>query len=96
MILVLSWNESQGLPALNTPALKRLGETSYGIYLVSPFTIFLAIGYSGTGPAGEWISAAIALLGSVAAARLLFQLYEQPFLRLKNRFSVIEAGPRPA
>lgn len=77
---------------LSTP-LQTLGRYSYGIYLIHIFGIELvqvgirtrlepALGFNGA----ILVSAAATIAVVVGAAALMFHLYEQPFLRLKDRF----------
>ncbi|GIW86630.1 MAG: hypothetical protein KatS3mg108_0954 [Isosphaeraceae bacterium] len=82
---------------LRNPALVRLGQISYGLYLYHP----LVLGYSagtlrlarwGDMPAGRLL---ISLLACLLVATLSWVLVERPLLRLKDRLAPHHAPPLP-
>jgi len=90
IVMVLGSPPKRLLQILELPWLVWVGRVSYGLYLWHR-TI-----YQGFGPSRaflpEWIGLAIATLIIFAAATFSFYLIEQPFLRLKDRFSSSARG----
>jgi len=71
----------------------RMGVLTYGLYLLHPHAIVLLAGLlPGAGPALGLIRGLIALPLSVTLAALSYRYLEMPFLRLKERFAVVESG----
>ncbi len=86
--LLAAWVTSGGEgPRLRV--LSRLGQVSYGVYLMHMFVMHVmresVLPRSPLRFPGDLFLAC--LLGTWVAAELSFRLYEQPFLRLKRRFS---------
>ena len=77
---------------LQNPALRRLGQVSYGFYVFHD--IFhvtfekLVVYLFGNVRFAPWIVAALALCATTVLAFLSFRFFEAPFLRLKDRFTV--------
>lgn len=67
---------------------RRLGNISYGIYVLHPLIIYALIGI-GLRHEALYIGA---LAGTIAIATVSYRFYESPFLRLKARFA---ARPAP-
>jgi peptidoglycan/LPS O-acetylase OafA/YrhL len=73
--------------------LRWLGGISYGVYVFHMLFlgIFIAIEQKIFGSRSQFVTSAalllIAAVGSVCSAWLSFHFFEQPFLKLKNRFS---------
>ncbi len=78
--------------------LEYLGRISYGLYVYHMTCIYLTDRYLGGEPglmhAGLRIFVSLGLTLSFAAVS--YRLIEQPFLRLKSRFTVIESRPDPS
>jgi peptidoglycan/LPS O-acetylase OafA/YrhL len=77
---------------------RHLGKISYGVYLLHTFVI---VGLLNTPLAARQnqISGVIllyagSLVGTVALASLSYHVLERPFLKLKDRFSVLAPSPR--
>ena len=73
--------------------LRRLGQISYGFYVLHdiPHDLYTKLATRAL-PNGsayvEWLTPTLALIGTTAAAYLSFRFFEAPFLRLKERFTV--------
>lgn len=75
---------------LSVRPLRALGSISYGFYILHwlPFLLFTAIAVriAGAGAALPYLRALVAYPATIAFAAISYTWYEQPFLRLKNRF----------
>ena len=74
-----------------------VGKISYGIYIIHPLLIFLLSGlyrncgfYLSNGLATVFIYVLITL-STIFIAWLSYRFYENPFLRLKNRFAIVHS-----
>ena len=78
---------------LEAPVLQRLGQVSYGFYLlnmlVGPFNMLVswATPAAGSLDAARWLLLPVALSVNYVVARLSFRFVEQPCLALRTRFA---------
>lgn len=74
-----------------------VGKISYGIYIIHPLSIFLLSGLYrsldiplSNGMATVYIYILITLM-TILIAWLSYRFYESPFLRMKNRFAIVQS-----
>jgi peptidoglycan/LPS O-acetylase OafA/YrhL len=79
-------------PLLDNRVARDVGTVSYGMYLLH-MLVLNAVRRLGAGPIVEF---ALALTLTIAAARLVYRYFEQPFLRLKDRFAPGAGATGPA
>jgi peptidoglycan/LPS O-acetylase OafA/YrhL len=76
--------------------LNYLGKISYGMYMYHQIAVVAALQLVRPQSAAASIGAGLlAYLGSIALAHLSYTLMEQPFLRWKTGFAVVQSGTRP-
>ena len=74
-----------------------VGKISYGIYIIHPLLIFLLSGlYRGCGFQLSNVIATVFIysfitLATILIAWLSYRFYESPFLRMKNRFTIVHS-----
>jgi peptidoglycan/LPS O-acetylase OafA/YrhL len=73
-------------PVFTHSLIRYIGSISYGMYLIHVLAIRFAKNVFDDGDERPLLVFAAALVLSIVAAGISFRLYEQPFLRLKNRF----------
>lgn len=78
-LIAASGNDLFGL--LTSAGARKLGEISYGVYLLQGFVFYLAFRHLRLAPAAHWIVASFALLALIAAATLTYHALEAPCLR---------------
>jgi peptidoglycan/LPS O-acetylase OafA/YrhL len=95
LIILLALNPGSILyRALTIRPLRRLGQISYGFYVFHdiPHVAYIALVTrlfpNSSDAAAANITAAIALLATLALSYLSFRFFEAPFLRLKDRYTV--------
>lgn len=78
---------------LDNPVAKLLGTISFGIYVYHPLviTVLERVGFVATNAP---VAVLVVALATCAVAWLSFRFLEQPFLRLKRRYMVVESGAR--
>lgn len=96
LVLNLALTESS-LVSLRTPWLDYLGRISYGLYMLHSVAVVFAIQVmAGVGTAGGLVNHAgvyvVTIALSIALAAASYQWLENPFLRLKKRFTRIQSG----
>ncbi len=64
-----------------------LGKISYGLYLLHMVAIYLVRHIESLTPMSVWLSAVLTLTMTVALSAVSYYLFEQPFLRLKEKFN---------
>jgi peptidoglycan/LPS O-acetylase OafA/YrhL len=78
------------MPVLKFPPIVRIGMISYGIYLFHIYAIVVAAKLlSKVGVEQKLATFIVGLTIATLAAELSFRFYETPFLRLKNKFSLV-------
>jgi peptidoglycan/LPS O-acetylase OafA/YrhL len=83
-----------GVRFLTNPMLSYLGKVSYGLYVYHMFGLLLARHILGTNSAMRYLGyAALGLLLTIALSSISYRWLESPFLRLKNRFAVVQSRP---
>ena len=95
LILVLVGRDARPSPLLSSRPMVYVGKISYGIYVLHP----LVLGFVATRLEPRAMSAWYAPLGfllfgagAVALAGLSYRFFEAPILRVKERFSRVQAG----
>lgn len=105
---LLVWGLSPSRPAqrvLGHPLLRRIGIVSYGIYILHPLcltvvtTVLARLGLDPDGAtSSSLMDATVVLLCATAfaygVAEISFRLFEQPILRLKDRFRTVDVAWR--
>jgi peptidoglycan/LPS O-acetylase OafA/YrhL len=76
-----------GSRLLEWPVLRAAGRYSYGLYVFHPLVMWWIVRDVPWLERSELRFAVGAVIGSVVVAWLSYHLYEQPFLRLKNRWA---------
>ncbi len=78
---------------LENSVFNYLGNISYGLYMLHPIAITLAIRFAmHYGLVSNWIIYPLTLLLTVGLSALSYHYYERYFLRFKSRFAVVESG----
>lgn len=95
LLMSCVYRENHVLRALLTlPPVKRIGEVSYGIYLLHIEVIAVVVHAVGGRLEGRpLLTFTVEIAATLVLAELSFRLYESPILNFKRRFSV---GPHPA
>jgi peptidoglycan/LPS O-acetylase OafA/YrhL len=85
-------------PLLENRVMNYLGKISYGIYVIHPLLIFVGSWVvkstgmlSNTLGGGHWIVFASVSALTILLASLSYKYLEMPFLRLKDKFSVVKS-----
>ena len=83
---------------LESPLLNRLGRISYGIYMYHMPVIygvliaFHYLNFEDNSFIYNIALYAVVTVLTISAAQLSYDRFEQPFLRLKKRFTIVESG----
>jgi peptidoglycan/LPS O-acetylase OafA/YrhL len=87
---------------LEFPLLNQLGKISYGIYMYHPVIIYLMLGFfpllglsDATTLSYTLVANGLAIGLTLGIAALSYRLFEKPFLRLKDRFTVVRSQVAP-
>jgi peptidoglycan/LPS O-acetylase OafA/YrhL len=86
------------LPSGRAPIIRAftyLGRISYGLYIFHLMFVTILGVASAHAPIERTARIAAALLATIATAAASHHFFEQPFLRLKQRFALIESGRLP-
>lgn len=85
-------------PLLENRVMNYLGKISYGIYVIHPLLIFVGSWIvkstgllSNTHGGGHWVVFASVSALTILLAALSYKYLEMPFLRLKDKFSVVKS-----
>jgi peptidoglycan/LPS O-acetylase OafA/YrhL len=89
---IVSIPHPRGLQWLNWSPLQYLGRISYGVYLYHPFVAWGVDAATGDRLA-QWPRIAACFAATVVVATLSWRFFEQPILRLKDRFQYDRARP---
>jgi peptidoglycan/LPS O-acetylase OafA/YrhL len=92
MILISFIGAASSVPPLSSSVLTYLGRISYGLYVYHLAGLVFAQHFlQGRTATGYAVVAAFALLLTIGASAISYRWIESPFLRLKNRFTVVQS-----
>ena len=90
---LLSAGDHPSVRWLDHRFLRWLGSISYPIYLYQQVVIWPVANFLRRGSAPEFVVAVVVSLSVIAAAAASYRFVEQPFLRMKHRFSPRNVAP---
>lgn len=95
IIIIGQIEKENRLVNFNNRVMDYLGKLSYGIYVIHPLVIFLVVNYikleneTHLNPVFYFL---VIILITVGVAHFSYKYFEFPFLKLKNRYSIIKSS----
>ncbi len=77
---------------LENPVFDYLGKISYGMYMYHTIAVVIGVKVSMSYHQSSWLSYPIAFALTFVMASISYQFFEKPFLRLKDKFTIVKSG----
>jgi peptidoglycan/LPS O-acetylase OafA/YrhL len=95
-IIILNFAANRSIfISLENKVLNYLGNISYGLYMLHPLGITLAIKLTmKTGSVSNWLIYTLTILFTIGLSSISYRWYESYFLKFKSGFAVIKSGSK--
>ena len=77
---------------LENPIFNYLGKISYGMYMYHTIAVVIGVKISQSFGNSNFVSYPVSYFLTIIMSGLSYQYFEKPFLRLKDKFTVVKSG----